>query len=197
MALSRGVPKREKPRNEARSADYTGKVAVPPPLLSFFLKYAPPTFSTSSTFRAARERCVCVCVYACQGQDPVEENEGKKISSPSSHRERLFSLDDSWNTFTHVHYEPLSLPFPKTNESRIQNRFQIYARHNTCATPSHRIAVCYWRNWGSVFVRPACRSNDSFVSPSPLPPPGGHCFFGLSTKLISRWQRVLLRFLPR
>ena len=95
MALSRGVPKREKPRNEARSADYTGKVAVPPPLLSFFLKYAPPTFSTSSTFRAARERCVCVCVYACQGQDPVEENEGKKISSPSSHRERLFSLDDS------------------------------------------------------------------------------------------------------
>lgn len=86
---------------------------------------------------------------------------------------------------------------PKTNESRIQNRFQIYARHNTCATPSHRIAVCYWRNWGSVFVRPACRSNDSFVSPSPLPPPGGHCFFGLSTKLISRWQRVLLRFLPR
>lgn len=121
----------------------------------------------------------------------------KKISSPSSHRERLFSLDDSWNTFTHVHYEPLSLPFPKTNESRIQNRFQIYARHNTCATPSHRIAVCYWRNWGSVFVRPACRSNDSFVSPSPLPPPGGHCFFGLSTKLISRWQRVLLRFLPR
>lgn len=33
----------------------------------------------------------------------------KKISSPSSHRERLFSLDDSWNTFTHVHYEPLSL----------------------------------------------------------------------------------------
>lgn len=109
MALSRGVPKREKPRNEARSADYTGKVAVPPPLLSFFLKYAPPTFSTSSTFRAARERCVCVCVYACQGQDPVEENEGKKISSPSSHRERLFSLDDSWNTFTHVHYEPLSL----------------------------------------------------------------------------------------
>lgn len=170
---------------------------MPPPLLSFFLKYAPPTFSTSSTFRAAREGCVCVYMYACQGQDPVEENEGKKISSPSSHRERLFSLDDSWNTFTHVHYEPLSLPFPKTNESRIQNRFQIYARHNTCATPSHRIAVCYWRNWGSVFVRPACRSNDSFVSPSPLPPPGGHCFFGLSTKLISRWQRVLLRFLPR
>lgn len=195
MALSRGVPKREKPRNEARSADYTGKVAVPPPLLSFFLKYAPPTFSTSSTFRAARERCVCVCVYACQGQDPVEENEGKKFP-PLPRIENACFLSMIHGTRLPMFITNLSLS-PKTNESRIQNRFQIYARHNTCATPSHRIAVCYWRNWGSVFVRPACRSNDSFVSPSPLPPPGGHCFFGLSTKLISRWQRVLLRFLPR
>lgn len=51
--------------------------------------------------------------------------------------------------------------------------FQIYARYNT--TPSHRIAVCYWWNWGSVFVCPACRSSDSFVPPRPPPPPG-HCF---------------------
>ena len=91
MALSRGVPKREKPRNEARSADYTGKVAVPPPLLSFFLKYAPPTFSTSSTFRAAREGCVCVYMYACQGQDPVEENEKKNFLPFLASRTPVFS----------------------------------------------------------------------------------------------------------
>lgn len=145
-----------------------------------------PVFPTFS-------RCtgrMCVYVYACQGQDPVEENEGKNCSS--SHRQRL--LFSRWFV-EHVYPCSLrsSLPgaLPKTNESRIQNRFQIYARHNT--TPSHRIAVCYWRNWGSVFVCPACRSNDSFVSPFP----GGHLLFRPFHDLISRWQRVLLRFWAR
>ena len=122
MALSRGVPKREKPRNEARSADYTGKVAVPPPLLSFFLKYAPPTFSTSSTFRAAREGCVCVYMYACQGQDPIEENEGKKFP-PLPRIENACFLSMIHRTRLPMFITNLSLPKPTNLVFKIVFKF--------------------------------------------------------------------------
>lgn len=141
---------------------------MPPPLLSFFLKYAPPTFSTSSTFRAAREGCVCVYMYACQGQDPVEENEGKKFP-PLPRIENACFLSMIHGTRLPMFITNLSLS-PKTNESRIQNRFQIYARHNTCATPSHRIAVCYWRNWGSV-CSPSLSFKRFFCLPLPSSSP--------------------------
>lgn len=147
-----------------------------------------PVFPTFPLFALyGKDVCICVCVSR-PGSSWRER--GKKLFL-------LASTTPAFSPWFVEHVYPCSLrsslpgALPKTNESRIQNRFQIYARHNT--TPSHRIAVCYWRNWGSVFVCPACRSNDSFVSPFP----GGHLLFRPFHDLISRWQRVLLRFWAR
>lgn len=72
MALSRGVPKREKPRNEASGLHWQS--GIPPPLV-LFLKYAPPSFSSFPLFALAQEG-ICVCVCVCQGQgSKIEENE--------------------------------------------------------------------------------------------------------------------------
>lgn len=71
---------------------------------------------------ALREKDVCVCVCMRVKARIRLKRTRKKISFPSSHRERLFSLDDSWNTFTHVHYS-LSLPKPTNLVFKIVFKF--------------------------------------------------------------------------
>lgn len=66
MALSRGVPKREKPRNEASGLHWQSGI---PPLSCPFFEICTTQFLQLPTFRA-RTRRTCIYVCVCQGQDP-------------------------------------------------------------------------------------------------------------------------------
>lgn len=124
MALSRGVPKREKPRNEASGLHWQS--GIPPPSCPFF-KICTTQFFQLPTFRARTRRYMCVC----QGQDP-----GLKRTRRME-KGKFFFLDDSWNTFA-----KLSLAgHPKTNGSRIQNRFFKFMRGIIPLLPTESLSV--------------------------------------------------------
>lgn len=158
---------------ETKRADYTGKVACPLPLSCPFFKicttqfFQLPTFPHFSVYKKDVYTCKCVSRPGSSWRE-----RGKKIFflRPFSHRERLFSLDDSWNTFARVHYEALSRDLPSLNQRISYSK----SFSNLCAVqypapllPTESLSVIGGTG-ARLFVCPACRSNDSFVSTSPF-----------------------------
>lgn len=86
-------------------------------------------------------------------------------------------------------------PFPKPTNLVFKIVFKFMRGTIPCATPSHRIAVCYWRNWGSVVCLPSLSFKRFFCLH--LSFPSGDIAFRPFDDLISRCRRVLLRFWPR
>lgn len=157
---------------ETKRVDYTGKVACPLPSCPFFkictTQFFPPFHFSRCTGR------MCVYVYACQGQDPVEENEGKNCSS--SHRQRLLFLHDSWNTFTHVRYEaPSQEPFPKPTNLVFKIVFK-FMRGTIPLLPTESLSVIGGTGARCLFAQLVVQT--ILLSP---PSPVDICFFDLST----------------